>query len=282
LVKGYDDLGISADNAGVKALIGMRNMYTANKALFDGIGATTQGMIALSKLGGMTAGAFHDIQESMIALFRRTQSVMEQTGGTHKDALRPFVAYLAEAEYLAKKYGYALDETTQTMVDQARELGLLGDEAETEADIMKEGFNQVNQSLLNMISSLDRFISRLDSAAGGIAGMPSPNIVWPEPPDYSNVNFPTVVPQYPGIPPSLAYPVVPQPGGGGGGGGGEINTDLPPMMAQGGSGDVTINFNDAGSLDRATIEQTYVPIIVDAINSNSYGARTNMQDALGI
>lgn len=276
LIEGYEDLGIKSDNAAMRALMAMRTMYTENKQLFDGISATTQGMIALSKLGGLTAQAFGAIGESMVALFRRTQSAVQQAGGTHTDALRPFVHWLAEAEYAAQKYGYALDATTQEMIDQAREAGILGERAQTEAEIMEEGFDEVNQSLARMIDSLDRFIGRLDAVAGGINNLPDPTINWPAPPDYSGV-----VPPNWAAPAGTTYPGVPTDGGGGGGnggggGGGDLPEQHPPQAA------MTLNFNDAGNLDRTKIEQEYIPIIVESIRTNQRGARTDMQDALQI
>ena len=155
LVKGYDDLGIKSDSTAVNELIAMQAMYDKNKSLFDAIDANTQGMIALSRLGGLTAETFDGITAQVTDLFRITQGEVEKMGGTHKDALRPFVGFLAQAEADAKKYGYQLDATTQQMLDQARELGLLGPTALTQSEIMEAGFDKVDASIQRMILSLD-------------------------------------------------------------------------------------------------------------------------------
>jgi len=274
LAKGYKDLGIETDNAGMKALLGLRSMYTANKQLFDGISATTQGMIALSKLGGLTSEAFTAIGDSMVALFRRTQSVMEQTGGTHKDALRPFVQYLAEARHASEEYGYVLDDTTAEMIRQAEELGLLGDEAATEAEVMKDGFDKVNESLGRMISSLDNFIGRLDGLAAGINGLPDPNITWPDMPDYSMPQpiYPVYDPAYPDTPGERTPLELSNVSG--------SNNDVQQQPASSGGAGLTLVFQDAGSLNRTKIQQEIVPVLVETVRTNQFGARTDLQEAL--
>lgn len=272
LIEGYETLGIETDNAGMKALIAMRSMYTANQQLFDGIGATTQGMIALSKLGGLNAETFRAIGDSMVALFRRTQSAVEQAGGTHIDALRPFAQYLAEARHAAKEYGFALDETTQEMIRQAEEMGILGEEAESEAEIMERGFQEVTAAIRDMIGALDGFIGRLGGVAGAINSLPQPNIQFPDMPDYTMPDW---------QPPDYTMPsYATDYSGGGVSTGGSSGGDLPERQEPASA--VTLNFNDAGSLDRARIEQEYVPIIIESVRTNRNGSRTDLQDALGV
>lgn len=172
LSKSFKDLGMAPESPVLTAMMKLFDMFSKNEALFTGIDALTNGMIALSKIGGLTTDTFDAIAKQGVDMFRRVQSVVSQAGGSHADALRPFLPWLAEMRNAAKEYGFVLDDTTQQMIDQAIELGLLKDPARTTTEVMETGFDNVNQSLMRMIDLLETAFERLGLLADEASNFP--------------------------------------------------------------------------------------------------------------
>lgn len=147
LIAAWDTLGLSSENAAVKELARYRQMMTSNQALFSGVSALHQGVVALSYMGGLTQDTFNTLQTQGLAMYTRMQSAAEQAGGTTVDALRPMVPWLTAMRDAAEEYGLELDANTQMLIDQAMELGLLKPKAETTAEIMEAGFADLKEVL---------------------------------------------------------------------------------------------------------------------------------------
>jgi hypothetical protein len=269
LVKGYTDLGVEADNAAVKELLRMRSMMTGNEKLFAGVSALSQGLITLSKLGALNVDVFNSVAQQGVDMFRRMQGVVASAGGTHADALRPFVPWLAEMRRAAKEYGFVLDATTQEMIDQAEELGMLKPEAKSTAEVMEAGFNKVVASLDKLIGRLETVLETLGYIGTAVSDLPDVDVGTPTVPGGTTGPGPGE-PGGPGPRPG------PTPGG----------TEEAGDYFDRGGGDrttVTQNFNIT-STDAATlaemVRRDIAPMLKDSIRRNDGGIRTGLLQEL--
>jgi hypothetical protein len=182
LAAAFEALGMTPENPAVAQLMKMHEMFSKNKELFLGVEALSKGLVTLSKLGALDADTFAAINTTAMDMFRRIQDVVHRSGGTHKDALRAMVPYLAQARRAAKEYGYELDAGTQELIDQAEEYGLLQPEARTMTEILESGFDRIGNSVDRLVSLLEDAFERmgwLNDEANNFPGFPD----LPGPPD---------------------------------------------------------------------------------------------------
>jgi TP901 family phage tail tape measure protein len=172
LIAKYEELGLTSNNAGLQQLIHMRQMYTANKELFDSVDALKSGLVVLSKMGALNSTTFASMGEQGMAMFRRIQGAVAAVGGSHEDALRPMVPWLAEMRRAASEYGFELDKGTQELIDQATELGLLKPEAKSATQVMLEGFDKVADAVERLGEMLEIAFRNMGMLNGEVARFP--------------------------------------------------------------------------------------------------------------
>ena len=164
LIKAWEQLGITSNNAALNQLTMYRGMMNNNTALFSGVSALADGTLALSNMGGMTAEVFASLGQQGWEMYSRMQSAAEQAGGTTIDALRPMVPWLTAMRDAANEYGFELDAGTQELINQATQLGILKPAALTTADIMKLGF----EGLRNVMEDVKTIIEKIGIALGAL------------------------------------------------------------------------------------------------------------------
>jgi hypothetical protein len=144
---GYEALGIPIEDVALKTLLVQSSMATAAPALMAGVAGLSQEFVALDNLSAVTPENFAAMERTGERMFTRLQTEAQKAGGDSKDALLPMQAFLHQAEDAAHKYGLALDEGTQALIDQSKQQGIWKEEGESANDIMIEGFSAIIQAL---------------------------------------------------------------------------------------------------------------------------------------
>lgn len=143
LKKAYEALGLPIEDVALKALLVQSTMASAAPELMAGVAGLSQEFIALDNLSAVTPENFAAMERTGARMYERLKTEAEKAGGGSRDALLPMQGFLHQAEDAAKKYGLALDEGTQALIDQSKEQRIWQEEGETANDIMIEGFSAI-------------------------------------------------------------------------------------------------------------------------------------------
>lgn len=157
LQQAYKDLGLDVDNAALSALFMQNTILTSNPQLIAGVNGLSQEMIALSNMGLLNAETFGAMQRTGEQMYSRLQAATAAAGGTTRDALLPMQDYLHRAAEQAELLGIPLDDNTQLLIDQSKELG-----------IWKDTGKSANQLMLDMMTELVKVMKELAAKIGGV------------------------------------------------------------------------------------------------------------------
>lgn len=202
LQKAFEDLGIATDNAALQALFMQNTILQKNPNLLAALDGLANGFVALDNLGIMNEKTFKSMQKTGLEMYTKLQAQVAAVGGTTRDALLPMQHYLHEAQREAEALGIPLDENTQRLIDQSKELGIWKEEAKSSTQKMLDALNHI-------ADALDRVINK-------ILGIPDKDVDINVHTNYDTSGQPPQLP--PGVP-------VPVPGGSDFPGPGEI----PPV-----------------------------------------------------
>jgi DNA-binding transcriptional MerR regulator len=134
----YTELGLAGSGA-IAELLKIQKVKEANEGLFEAISGLNEVLQALGNTGFLTAEDFSAMQSSVGEYFKQ----LTAAGLTSKEALAVLAPILANLEYYAKQYGFALDPATQALIDQAKEAGVYKEKAKTMAEVLEEGFGNI-------------------------------------------------------------------------------------------------------------------------------------------
>lgn len=154
LVKSYGELGLNIEDAGLSALVMQKRILDGNPAVQAGVDGLTASMDTLAKLGLLNADTFAKMETTGAAMYARLQASAAAAGGTTKDALIPMQTYLHQAEKAAKDLGIPLDDNTQLLIDQSKELGIWKDAGKTANDLMLDGMTALVAKVAELIDQL--------------------------------------------------------------------------------------------------------------------------------
>jgi len=154
LSQAYQSLGLDVDDAALKALLLQSTILDNNPALIQGIAGLSQSFIALSNMGLLNVDTFEAMQRTGIAMYTRLQASVAAAGGTTRDALLPMQSYLQQAAEQARLLGIPLDDNTQMLIDQSKELGLWKDKGKSANDLLIAGFQTLADKMGELISFL--------------------------------------------------------------------------------------------------------------------------------
>jgi TP901 family phage tail tape measure protein len=147
LKQAYTDLGLEADNAAIKQLFLIDELMTKQPALVNGVGAMGEAMLALSNIGGLNAETFALMQEQGMAMYDRLQAEAQALGIDQSFAVKAMIPFLEAVLSANEEYGFVIDENTQKLINQAREMGLLKEKELSTNDILMEGFSAIIEAL---------------------------------------------------------------------------------------------------------------------------------------
>ena len=239
---------------------------TITGPLLDGIEGLTAAMVGLANAGILTEDMFQGLAEQV----RATYDKLIQQGLSAEEALRAIAPALQIIFELQQKYGWAVDEATQALIDQGKEAGLVGDH-------MKD----VMQQVLDVLKAIAKV---LGADIPGAAQQAADAIGKIRPPDWQ--------------PPPESRPRPPEYQTGSGGvrdfGGGTLamlhgreavmtEAQLRNLLttSRGPSVTITINALDTQSVKTA-VEREVIPALIDIYRGNVRGSRTATRDALGV
>lgn len=157
------EFGFTAEDAALKALVVASEVAdtTAGKAA----AALNEAILALSNFGALNDQTLDSLEAQLTTVYARIQAEVSALGGDTTDALRQVVPFLQQIIKASEEFGLTIDPATQMLIDQARELGILGDAGQTETDVMKEGF----ESVVNAVHELTDAILGIPAAARAAA-----------------------------------------------------------------------------------------------------------------
>lgn len=306
IYKGFTDLGIPIDNAALKMLAFQGQMLQNNPALMHGVSALADSLKILDAMGMLNKDTFLDMEHTIGSMFAKMQGEAAKGGGSivdiQRNALIPMQDALHAAEKAAKDLGVPLDENTQMLIDQSKELGIWKDQGKTQTDIMIDAFKELNKTIDDLARALRGLPPRVDSEVV---------VTTTHQDDGSGAN----VPDIPSGPNNGEGDRVPGNGSGnreealGGVGyaagpmtfttkgneqyafsseGKSFRQVIEEALAGGGRGAININnqFDMSGVLTdsdfAALIETKAMPVVVRQIQNNTNGVRTTIKEDLGV
>lgn len=154
LIAAYENLGLSTDNAAVKALMMQASLLKNNPELLAGIDGLAQALLAMGNMGVLNEETFKEMQAAGQRMWERLSAEVEKNGGSTRDALIPMQAYLQEAAEQARRLGIPLDENTQRLIDQSKELGIWKDKGKDPMETMIGLMGEMRDAVLDMIAAL--------------------------------------------------------------------------------------------------------------------------------
>lgn len=167
ITQAYKDLGLSIDDAALKGL-------TLENTILNGPNGTGKAVSGLNAIitaatnigpGVETPEAIAAQQRTLASVYTQTQAATQAAGGTTVDALLPFQQSLHELLDYANKNNIALDDKTQQMINQSKELGIWTDDFETDSQ-------KTRDSIADLINSNEHLAAVLGGAPYVPSGIP--------------------------------------------------------------------------------------------------------------
>ena len=166
IYEAYEKLGIPIDNAALKILAFQGQMAKNNPGLIQGVAALASSFSILDAMGQLNDQTFADMEHTITSMFSKMQGEAAKGGGSivdiQRNALIPMQDALHAAEDAAKKLGIPLDENTQILIDQSKELGIWKDKGKTATDIMIDLFKELNKTIDDLARALRGLPPRTD------------------------------------------------------------------------------------------------------------------------
>ena len=141
----YKKLGLTADPA-LQSLLDISDIVQANQGLFNSIDDLVTITTALNNSAWMTKDTFNALESQAEGYY----SQLLTSGLTSEQALREMSPMLQQLYNASKQWGFALDPVTQSLVDQALQLGTI--KSASDADPMKT----MSETLKTIATVLER------------------------------------------------------------------------------------------------------------------------------
>ncbi len=150
----YKALGLDITDVALKNLLMLNNLNAANPKLIASVAGLSKEMIALDNMGLMNATTFGSMERTGMAMYTRLQAAAFAVGGTTKDALGPMQDYLHQAVIEAKALGIPLDDATQQLIYQSKELGIW-------KEVGKGAMDLVTDAVVKLVDKVGELIDQL-------------------------------------------------------------------------------------------------------------------------
>ncbi len=162
----YETLGLSVENVALQHLMVQSVVAEGNPDLMAAIDAQAGGLQGLAQLGLLNVDTFAAMQTTGFQMYTILQGKVAEAGGTTRDALMPMQGYLQEAAKQAKLLGIPLDDNTQMLIDQSKELGLWKDAGKSALDKVIDGMSI-------LVDKVGELLSHMSGVSGAITGLPA-------------------------------------------------------------------------------------------------------------
>lgn len=158
LSQAYANLGLNVEDVGLKQLLVQNQFLTKNPDLIAGIDGLSASFIALDNMGLLTADTFSSLQEAGSRMYERLVDQAKSMGlegaEANRAALVPMQEYLHRAAEQAERLGLPLDENTQKMIDQSKELGIWKDTGKSANELLLSGITDLINAMKELIMQL--------------------------------------------------------------------------------------------------------------------------------
>lgn len=154
LTQAYQALGLDIDNAALRSLLFANTITSQNPQLMAAIGGLSQEMIALDNLGLLNTDTFAAMERTGATMYARLQGAAAAAGGSTRDALVPMQDWLHAAAKEAEMLGVPLDDNTQILIDQSKELGIWKDTGEDAQKTLIGGMSTLVDKVSDLIDKL--------------------------------------------------------------------------------------------------------------------------------
>jgi len=159
----YDALGLKVADAGLKALLMQSQIAKDNPALIAGIDGLASSMSALAGMGMLNADTFGNMETLGTQMYRRLQSEAAAAGGSTKDALLPMQGFLQDAAEQAKKLGIPIDDNTQMLIDQSKELGIWHEAGKSATDALTDSMAALVNEVQKLVDTLNAIPTNINT-----------------------------------------------------------------------------------------------------------------------
>ena len=155
LEEAFRAVGVETDNEYLRILMVQGAILDNNPALLKAIGALGESFAGLDAMGQLNVETFRAMERTGSDMYARLQAEVAATGGATEDALLPMQDFLHDAEEAAKKLGIPLDENTQMLIDQSKELGIWKEQGKSATDLLIDKMNELVDSVAKFIDNLN-------------------------------------------------------------------------------------------------------------------------------
>lgn len=166
LGESYKTMGLDVEDVGLKHLILQSTVAKGNPELIAATSGLGDSMQGLAQLGMLNVDTFGAMQRTGAAMYTRLQAQVGALGGDTRDALLPMQGYLQEAAAQAQLLGYPLDDNTQRLIDQSKELGIWKDKGKSAQDLLIDGMK-------TMVDKVDELLTKMMGFSGALASVPN-------------------------------------------------------------------------------------------------------------
>ena len=142
IAEGHKLMGTTASE-GMQELLRISEITEKHKELFSAIDGNLAVLNALANTNSLTQQTLSDAAGSAYNYYTN----LTKAGLTSNQALAQMAPTLERLKFLAKEHGLAISDTTQALIDQAEEQGLLKEEQLSVQDAMLAGFGLIIQAL---------------------------------------------------------------------------------------------------------------------------------------
>jgi len=160
----YQELGMSSDGA-LKKLFNIVGVTEKNKELFKSIEANKEILEALGNSGWLTADAMKSLTKNATSYYEQ----LKAAGLSSNDALRAMGPTLQKIQDYADAYGLQIDDNTQKLIDQAKEIGVVKETQKSAIEEQKTMFKELGDRIEKIMDDLGERIEKTFRTAFGDA-----------------------------------------------------------------------------------------------------------------
>lgn len=150
IIKKHKELGTEATGP-IKELLKIRKVTQDYKELFDAIDGNKAVLEALANTASLTQESFDIAAGNAVDYYNQLKDAFKGAGSddllASNQALAQMAPTLGKLRDLAKQHGYALDDNTKKLIEEAEKQGLLAEEAYDSNKLMMEGFAAIIAAL---------------------------------------------------------------------------------------------------------------------------------------
>lgn len=161
--------------APLASLVGMRDALKAASGEFAALDAANAIMASLGNTAGLTEESFGGLARTAFDAFHKLE--LQGKGGV--DAARAIAPQLQNIWQLQEKFGFKVDESTQGLIDFAKESGLIGPQFKTDTQKMTDAIGGLIDKIGELINRLPDIVSAAGDAAAGLVNAFDVNIPAP-------------------------------------------------------------------------------------------------------